>query len=215
MLASRKTGHYNDDGVGFGVGETARMVEKTLLLELVVGATVGVVLLALHNRKVGELFHRHVQDRPQRRLLLATIGFFVTFAMARAMAYEASHNAGPFHYVYVRGTHIHHLVWGILLLLAVGFCWLIEVGTGAKASSLLASRLMSLLYGVGAALTLDEFALWLHLQEGVYWTRQDLISLDAVILFGAALLIGLWGREFLRAVGLEIWRSRPKARKRK
>jgi hypothetical protein len=191
------------------------MGEKTLLLELAVLFTVGVVLLVLHNRKVGDLFHRHVQDRPKRRLLLATIGFFVTFAVARAMAYGAFRNAGPFHYVYVRGTHIHHLVWGILLLLAVGFCWLIEVGTGAQASSLLASRLVSLLYGVGAALTLDEFALWLHLQEGVYWTRQDLVSVEAVILFGAALLIGMWGRDFLTAVGLEIWQSRPKRRNRK
>ena len=52
---------------------------------------------------------------------------------------------------------------------------------------------MSFLYGVGAALTLDEFALWLNLEEGVYWTRQERVSLDAVILFGAALLIGIWG----------------------
>jgi len=69
---------------------------------------------------------------------------------------------------------------------------------------------MSLLYGVGAALTLDEFALWLRVEEGVYWTRRDLASLDAVFLFGAALLIGIWGRDFLKAVGLELWHSRRK-----
>jgi hypothetical protein len=174
--------------------------------------TVGVVLLLLRNRKVGELFHLHVRDRPKRRLLLAALGFFVTFAVARSMAYAAYRSVGPFHYVYIGGTHIHHLVWGILLLLAVGFCWLIEVGTGGKSSSLVASRLMSLLYGVGAALTLDEFALWLNVQEGVYWTRRDLASLDAVILFGAILLIGIWGRDFLKAVGLELWHSRRKRR---
>src|SRR5438876_8265102 len=50
------------------------------------------------------------------------------------------------------------------------------IGTGSKSSSLIASRLMSLLYGVGAALTLDEFAIWLNLQEGVYWTRRDQIG---------------------------------------
>ena len=188
------------------------MLAKTWLLGLSVLVTVAAVLLLLHNPKVGELFHLHVRDRPKRRLLLAAIGFFVTFAVARSMAYAAYRSVGPFHYVYIRGTHIHHLVWGILLLLAVGFCWLIEVGTGAKSSSLLASRLMSLLYGVGAALTLDEFALWLNVEEGVYWTRRDLASLDAVILFGAALLIGIWGRDFLRALGLELWRSRRKHR---
>ena len=185
----------------------------TWLLGLSVLVTVAVVLLLLRNPKVGELFHVHVKDRPKRRLLLAAIGFFVTFAVARAMAYAAYRSVGPFQYVYINGTHIHHLVWGILLLLAVGFCWLIEVGTGARSSSLFASRLMSLLYGVGAALTLDEFALWLHVQEGVYWTRRDFISLDAVTLFGAALLIGIWGRDFLKAIGHEIWHSRRKHRR--
>jgi hypothetical protein len=183
------------------------------LLGLSVLVTVAVVLLLLRNPKVGELFHVHVKDRPRRRLLLAAIGFFVTFAVARAMAYAAYRSVGPFQYVYINGTHIHHDVWGILLLLAVGFCWLIEVGTGARSSSLFASRLMSLLYGVGAALTLDEFALWLHVQEGVYWTRRDFISLDAVTLFGAALLIGIWGRDFLKAIGQEIWHSRRKHRR--
>ena len=128
------------------------------------------------------------------------------------MAYAAYRRAGPFQYVYVRETHIHHLVFGIFLLLVVGFCWLIEVGSGAKSSSLLASRLMSLLYGVAAALTLDEFALWLNVQEGIYWTRRDLVSIDAVILFGAALLIGIWGRDFLKALGVELWHSRRKRR---
>jgi hypothetical protein len=171
------------------------------------------VLVLLYQPKIEALFHLHVKDRPKRRLLLAAIGFFVTFAVVRGMAWGVYTNIGPFHYVYIRQTHIHHLVWGILLLLTVGFCWLAEVGTGAKASSLLASRLMSLLYGVGAALTLDEFALWLNVQEGVYWTRRDLLSLDAVLLFGAALLIGIWGKDFLKAVGLEMWRA-GKRRKR-
>ncbi len=185
------------------------------LLSLSVLLTVAAVLLLLRNPKIGELFHVHVKDRPKRRLLLAAIGFFVTFAVARSIAYAAYRSVGPFHYVYVGGTHIHHLVWGILLLLAVGFCWLIEVGTGAKSSSLLASRVMSLLYGVAAALTLDEFALWLKVEEGVYWTRRDLVSLDAVILFGAALLIGIWGRDFLKALGLEFWHKHRKHRQRR
>ena len=178
------------------------------LLGLSILVTIAAVLLLLHQPKVSELFHLHVRDRPKRRLLLAAIGFFVTFAVARSMAFAAYRSVGPFHYVYIRGTHIHHLVWGILLLLAVGFCWLIEVGTGARASSLLASRLMSLLYGVAAALTLDEFALWLNVEEGVYWTHRDLASLDAVILFGAALLIGIWGGDFLKALGRELFPSR-------
>jgi len=161
---------------------------------------------------VGELFHQHVPDRPKRRLFLAAVGFFTSFAVARLLAFLASRGVGPVRYLYIRGTHVHHLVWGILLLLAVGFGWLIEIGTGSRSSSLLASRLMSLLYGVGAALTLDEFAIWLNLQEGIYWTRRDRSSLDAVLLFGALLLIGLWGRSFLKAISREFF---PVRRKRK
>jgi hypothetical protein len=66
---------------------------------------------------------------------------------------------------------------------------------------------MSLLYGVSAALTLDESAIWLNLQEGVYWTRRDRASPDAVLLFGALLLIGLWGH-FLKAITRDLRPSR-------
>ena len=182
------------------------MLARAGLLGLTV-VLVGVVLLFLWHPRMGELFHRHVRDRPKRRLFLAAVGFFLTLALARGAAYAAARGIAPFHYIYIRGTHVHHLVWGILLLLAVGFCWLVEVGTGERASSLFASRLMSLLYGVGAALTLDEFALWLNLQDTVYWTREGRASLDAIMLFGAALLIGIWGRGFLKALPGEIFRS--------
>jgi len=170
----------------------------------------ALVLWFLHNPRVHELFHQHVPDRPRRRLFLAAIGFFLTFGVARAAAFAASREFGPFHYIYIRGTHVHHLVWGILLLLIVGFCFLIEVGTGTRSSSLFASRLMSLLYGVGAALTLDEFALWLNLEESIYWTREGRASLDAVLLFGVVLLIGIWGRQFLRALTKEFIPQRRK-----
>lgn len=182
------------------------------LFGLSVLAITGLVLLFLWHPRMGELFHQHVRDRPRRRLLLAAVGFFITLGLARTIAYAASRGVGPFHYIYIRGTHVHHLVWGILILLVVGFCWLIEVGTGTKGSSLLASRLMSLLYGVGAALTLDEFALWLNLEEGVYWTREGRASLEAILLFGAALLIGIWGRDFLKALSREFFPPRRKGR---
>jgi hypothetical protein len=85
--------------------------------------------------------------------------------VVRGITEAIHHHLGPFHDVSLGGRHIHHLVWGILLLLLVGYGWLIEVGTGAPDSSRWAGRLMALLYGVGAALTLDEFALWLNLSD--------------------------------------------------
>jgi len=189
------------------------MSSTTWLLSISIIIATAAVLLILYVPRVGELFHQHVPDRPKRRLFLAAVGFFTTFGLARLLAFFASRNIGPFGYIYIGRTHVHHLVWGIFLLLAVGFGWLLEIGTGSKSSSLLASRLMSLLYGVGAALTLDEFAIWLSLQEGVYWTR-DRASLDAVLLFGSLLLIGLYGRGFLKAVSRELLQSRRKRKSR-
>lgn len=190
------------------------MSPATWFLAISTIVATATVLLILYIPRVAELFHQHVPDRPKRRLLLATVGFITTFALARLLAFLASRNIGPFRYIYIRGTHVHHLVWGILLLLAVGFGWLMEVGNGSRSSSLLASRLMSLLYGIGAALTLDEFAIWLNLQEGVYWTRRDRASLDAVLIFGALLLIVLWGRDFLKAINRELLHFRRKKKSR-
>ncbi len=75
----------------------------------------------------------------------------------------------------------------------VGYMELAEFGTGSSPSSIFASRLISICFGIGAALTLDEFALWLNLSADAYWTRQGRESIDAVILFGALLAVGSWG----------------------
>jgi hypothetical protein len=59
------------------------------------------------------------------------------------------------------------------------------------------------LYGGASALTLDEFALWLDLED-VYWLKQGRASIDAVFLFGGALSIGLWGRPFFKELFKEL-----------
>ena len=176
---------------------------RTWLLELTVVVTVAVVLLVLRHPRVSALFHQGIPDRPKRRLFLAAIGFFVTFTVARSLAYVNYHHIGPFHDIYIGGRHIHHLVWGILILLAVGYGWLVEIGSGSEKSSIFASRVMSVLYGAGAALTLDEFALWLNLED-VYWARQGRESIDAIVLFGTLLLIAIWGGGFFKAVAREL-----------
>lgn len=53
-------------------------------------------------------------------------------------------------------------MFGIIILLLIGYGWLCEIGNRSGASSIFVSTLISILYGVGAALTLDEFALWLN-----------------------------------------------------
>jgi hypothetical protein len=167
-------------------------LDDAAFLLIVLLAMILLLLVLLHRTRLGSLIHEHIADRPRRRLFLASVSFFLTFAIVRGMVYCIRHQIPPFHYIIMEGRHIHHLVPGILILLAVGYGWLCEFGTGSDSSSLFASRFMSILYGVGAALTLDEFALWLNLKD-VYFVREGRSSFDAVFLFGSLLAIGGWG----------------------
>ena len=179
------------------------------LLLLILLAMIALLLLLLHRTPLGPLLHEHIADRPRRRLFLASVSFFLTFAIVRGMVYCIRHQIPPFHYIELGGRHIHHLVPGILILLAVGYGWLCEFGNGGDTSSIFASRLMSILYGVGAALTLDEFALWLNLKD-VYFVREGRSSIDAVVLFGSLLAIGGWGAPLFRGL---TKRKTPSGRK--
>jgi hypothetical protein len=102
---------------------------------------------------------------------VASLAFFVSFGTLRGITYSIHHNAGPFRNIVIRKVHVHPLVWGVLLLVGVGYLWLAQIGLGVGESSRRASTLMAMLYGVAAGLTLDEFALWLNLED-VYWTRK-------------------------------------------
>ncbi len=183
-----------------------------ILLIFVSGST-AVILLVLHLTKVGLVIHQRIPDRPQRRLFLASIGFFITFVGVRLLVASITHHVGPFGYVEMGGRHIHHLVWGILLLLVTGYAEIAEAGNGETPSAIFLSRLLALTYGVGAALTLDEFAIWLNLDAAAYWSRQGRESIDAVVIFGALLAIGAWGAPLFRwAVSSETKRKRMDGR---
>lgn len=158
-----------------------------------------VMLFLLHLTRLGVLVRDHIPDRPQRRMFLASVSFFLTFLGLRLLVWSITHHIGPFGWVTFGGRHIHHLVWGILLLLAIGYAWLAELGSGTTPTDIFWSRLLTILYGIAAALTLDEFALWLNLAND-YWSPEGRESVDAVILFGALLAAGTWGAPLWRAL---------------
>ena len=167
-----------------------------LLIFIILSTTL--ILLALHLTKLGLTIHQQIPDRPRRRLFLASVSFFLTFLAVRLLVSAIVHHVGPFSYVEVGGRHIHHLVWGIFLLLICGYGELTEAGDGSSTSAIFLSRLLALGYGSGAALTLDEFAIWLNLDAAAYWTRQGRESIDAIVLFGALLAMGAWGAPLFR-----------------
>jgi hypothetical protein len=85
------------------------------------------------------------------------------------------------------GLHLHHLVWGIVLLMLTGFLGFVTDLPSPWAEFLAAA------FGIGAGLTLDEFALWIHLRD-VYWAEEGRSSFDAVImaaLIGALIVFGV------------------------
>jgi len=173
-------------------------ISGSWILLIVIAASTALILLVLHLTKLGPIIHQRIPDRPHRSLLLASISFFITFLAVRLLVASITHHIGPFGYVTMGGRHIHHLVWGILLLLVTGYAHLAEVGQGDSPLSILLSRVLALGYGIGAALTLDEFALWLNLDAMAYWSRQGRESIDAVVLFGSLLAIGTWGAPLFR-----------------
>jgi hypothetical protein len=179
----------------------------TFLLLAFASLVVVVLLVLLQLTRLGILVRSTIPDRPRQRMFIASVSFLVTFVGVRILVQLISHNVGPFQWVMVRGHHIHHLVWGILILLLVGYGWLLDLGRSHSPMSIFFSRLMSVSYGVGAALTLDEFALWLNLEPDAYWTREGRISIDAVILFGGVLAVGAWGAPFFRGLH-RMWDKR-------
>jgi hypothetical protein len=117
-------------------------------------------------------------------LLLLLLAFLITFSLTRlytrlARVYSwGSASAG--------GIHLHHMVVGIVFIL---FSGLVEIAVRPGG---LGHELLAILFGVGAAFTLDEFALWLYLRD-VYWSPEGRSSIDATvmgILFAALLLVG-------------------------
>jgi hypothetical protein len=146
-------------------------------------------------RQVPALYRKHFADCRKERQFISSASFFTTFATVRVITHSIRAGIGPFGNITPGGRHIHHMTFGIIGLLTVGYLWMLEVGVNADERR--SSRITSGTYGAGAALTLDEFALWLNLQD-VYWAKQGRESIDAVILFGSLLSLGLVGKDFLR-----------------
>ena len=110
-----------------------------------------------HN--VASAYDRNIRGKPVEASSLATVAYFVTLVVVRAFV-TATHGETR-DSLLVGGVHIHHLVFGIIAILVAGVLALDEVLRLTRA----------LLFGIGAALVLDEFALLVFLKD-VYWLPQ-------------------------------------------
>ena len=130
---------------------------------------------------------RLLDDPQQERAFLSTVGFTGGFAACRGITHAIRHHIPPFHNFSSKGgTHIHHSTFGILGLIGIGFLWTQQVWTGHDDPPRYGSRITAGAFGLAAALTLDEFALWLDLHDD-YWNSKGRKSVDAAIIFGGLL----------------------------
>ncbi|HEY1888834.1 MAG TPA: hypothetical protein VGG63_00400 [Steroidobacteraceae bacterium] len=119
-----------------------------------------------------------VPARPANSLARrALFAFILTFIASRIMVLLIMARRVPNMYFFLRGTHVHHLNYGIFLLAAVGAYLLLAGPQGRKLNA------AALVYGIALALTFDEFGMWLHL-GGSYWQRA---SIDAIVVIAASL----------------------------
>ena len=121
------------------------------------------------------------ESESARLARLALFAFILTFIAARIMVILIMDRRVPNLYFFLRGTHVHHLNYGIFLLAGVGAYLLLRLPSGKSL------RGGALAYGIALALTFDEFGMWLHL-GGSYWQRA---SVDAIIVVAA--ILGLLG----------------------
>jgi hypothetical protein len=121
---------------------------------------------------------------------LVLLGFVLSFLFIRMSArmIRAEVSWWPGNVETASGLHLHHLVWGIGLMLVCGFLGF-ALGGGSPWY-----QITAVAFGIGCGLTLDEFALWVRLED-VYWSREGRSSLDAVVLTAAFMALVVIGTE--------------------
>jgi hypothetical protein len=144
----------------------------------------------LTTASIGSAYQDGIVDTGREPHFLFFVAFLVTFGFIRTSTHmiKAQVSWWPGN-VQVGGTHIHHLVWGILLILICGY---VAVAIAPDSPW---REVVAVFFGIGTGLTLDEFALWLNLKD-VYWEKEGRASIDAVVIAAAVsglLLISLRG----------------------
>jgi hypothetical protein len=136
-------------------------------------------------------FDREIVDTGQLAAFCFFLALLGTFGFIRTSTHmiKAQVSWWPGN-VSVGGTHVHHLVWGIFAMLIFGYIGVVHQPPSPY------REIISVFFGIGAGLTLDEFALWLELKD-VYWEKDGRKSVDAMIITGC--LAGL------ATIGFATW----------
>ncbi|WP_328325765.1 MULTISPECIES: hypothetical protein [unclassified Streptomyces] len=131
---------------------------------------------------MGHWWARNIVEPGKLPLTLALFSFVLSFVIVRSIARLIRAGRGPFRNITPGGMHIHHVVPGVVLVVIGGF------GAAASGRQGVGGAVWAVVFGAGAGLVLDEFALLLHLDD-VYWSEQGRKSVEIVVLTAA--MVGL------------------------
>jgi hypothetical protein len=134
-------------------------------------------------------FYDRIAEHELQGLYLVLIGFLLSFAFIRMSTRLMRSPKVPWwpgSIVSDSGVHLHHLVFGIVTMMAAGAGGFAAFGNSPW------TEICAFAFGIGAGLTIDEFALWVYLDD-VYWAKEGRSSIDATVIAAALMLLALLG----------------------
>jgi hypothetical protein len=173
-------------------GELLRLARRRRESEVAAAPASLVDAAGYATRDTIAVARRGIRATPHHETVLFNIlqGFLAAFAIARISTWGIRSGWWPFENVRVSGRHIHHFLPGIVLAFASGIGAITTRNEGVEAT-------LSIPFGIGMGLTMDEAALLLDLED-VYWTRQGLLSVQVSLGVTATLAATILGLRVLR-----------------
>ncbi|HSR94850.1 MAG TPA: hypothetical protein VLK56_08280 [Solirubrobacterales bacterium] len=136
-----------------------------------------------------DFWNNQILADEKQGLFLVLVGFILSFAFIRMSTRLMRSPRVPWwpgSVVSDGGVHLHHLVFGIVTMMIAGTLGLAALGDSPYA------EICAFFFGVGAGLTIDEFALWVYLDD-VYWAEEGRASIDATVIAAAGMMLILLG----------------------
>lgn len=134
-------------------------------------------------------FWNRLEAHDEQGLFLVLVGFILSFAfirMSTRLMRSPKASWWPGSVVTDSGVHLHHLVFGIVTMMVAGAAGFLAFGHAPW------TEICAFAFGVGAGLTIDEFALWVYLDD-VYWAEEGRKSIDATVIAAAGMMLVLLG----------------------
>ncbi|MGA7398350.1 MAG: hypothetical protein WBW62_12975, partial [Solirubrobacterales bacterium] len=119
-------------------------------------------------------------------MLVGFLGSFIFIRISTRIMRSDKVSWWPGSVVSESGVHVHHLVFGIVTMMAAGTAAFATLGDSPW------FEVFAFIFGIGVGLTIDEFALWVHLDD-VYWAEEGRRSIDATVIAVVCIALLLFG----------------------